>query len=140
MSNQEVNKHPVSALPTFEELVTGMLDEDRMQAENFQQAREKPAVLDDAIVTRALSMYKERETFMPFYEEHFDRWEKESKNPDILKRISELRKKHEELKNLIQQILEDLDYIKDRTIDKVLNKSDFEIGRDFFMDLLNKDD
>ena len=129
MSNQpEPNWQPISRLPLLVSMIDDVLENSEDQFETFSEVRDKPHVLDDAIVARAIRLYEAQLEDLWLYEEQFGRWLKQSLTDDQRGEVERLLGQLPRIKQLSEAILELLDEIKDGTIDKVLGKSDLELG------------
>jgi len=124
------NWQPISALPTIVFIIDGMLHEAQEQHRTLSEVRDKPHVLDDATVDRVLEVYTTQLEDIWLFDEQLSRWKKVRLNPDQHQEVERLTKEIEELRKACQQILSLAAELKEGTIDRILEKSDFELGID----------
>ena len=128
---QKINWQPLSMIPLFLEIATGMLDSAQDQLGNLEQVEHKPHVLDDEIIRRLSKLYPEQKEDIPFMLEQCQRWEKETGDFEQIKKITSIKNALRKLQITIEKILPLVDYCKDRTINKIMEKDDFELALDF---------
>ncbi|MGB7067409.1 MAG: hypothetical protein WBF55_19905 [Syntrophobacteria bacterium] len=87
--------------------------------------------MDDDIVNRAIKLYQAQIDDLWFYEEQFARWLAEPLTDSQRQEVSRLNAQLPHLKELSQAILELMDEMKDGTINRIMEKSDLELGLDF---------
>lgn len=133
--NPPIQWQPISRLPLLAMMVKGMLKDNQSQYALFLEAREKPWVLDNATVDRALRVYRVQREDLKLYDEQFARWQQESLTVDQQAAVSELITLLAQLKTVVDQILALLDELKDGTIEKMLGKSDLEVGLEVLLGL-----
>jgi hypothetical protein len=130
---QKPHWQPISMLPTLARNIDGMLAGDVEQYETLLQARSKPHVLDDFTVNRVKQVFgKQREDF-PLFEEQLQRWGSEDltevQRLEVERLVSQMRKLRENNAN----VLELADELGKGTIDKIMAKSDEELGLEYLM-------
>lgn len=138
MSNiQEPNWHPIRNLPMIANIVDGQFTETKNQLRNLLQARENPYILDDTTIDRLIKVFTEQQEYVPIFDGQLSKWQREEKlsiaqqnEVDRLKRQVELWKK-----GLID-ILALAEELKMGTIEKVMKKSDLELGIEHFKKLV----
>lgn len=121
-------RRPISFLPTYTELILGALAQTEEQYASFAAAKDKPHVLDDALVDRALKLYQEQLSFISLHEQQLNWWRSENISDaqryqvkDLLARLPSLRAKTEALLALLAEL-------RQGTIDRILEMSDEELG------------
>ena len=133
MEKQQQNWHPISMLPMFATMISGQLEEAKNQYENLLQAEHKPYVLNDAIIERTIKVFKEQLDFICLYENQISKWhDEETLTTKIESDLSISQVQLAELNKVLTNILSLTNKLKSRTIEKVMGKSDFELGMDFF--------
>ena len=137
-SRPEPQWQPLSQLPLFSTMVNGMLASAEEQHQLFSEAKEKPHVLDDAIVERATKLYTEQLDTLWLYEQQFERWQNEHLTDSQSQEINRLSNQLARIKELSAGILALLDEIKKGTINRILEKSDLELGLEFFLKNMKK--
>jgi hypothetical protein len=124
---------PLSLLPVVALMIDEVVQNSEDQHEAFSKARDKPHVLDDATVSRATRLYKAQLEDLRLYEEQLKRWQMQPLTGDQRREVDRLLGQLPRIKQLSEAILEMLDEIKEGTIDKILAKSDLEVGLEFLL-------
>ena len=132
-SHPEPNWQPISQLPLLASMVDGVLANSEEQHETFAHVRAKPHVLDDEIVNRAIHLYQAQLDDLWFYEEQFARWRKEPLTAGQRQEVNRLAAQLPRIRELSEAILALLDEIKRGTINRILEKSDLELGLEFLL-------
>jgi hypothetical protein len=114
-------------------LVDGILADTTEQHKTFLEVKDKPHVLDDAIVDRAARAYRVQIDDLWLYEEQFARWKKEPLIDEQRQEVNRLAEQIPRIKELSEAILTLLEEIRAGTIDRIMEKSDFELGLEFLL-------
>ena len=122
---------PLSKLPMIAWAITGMADEAAAQVGNLREAQGRPHVLDDATVNRVIASYTEQQGDLWLYEEQLRRWQAGKPTAAQRTEIAGLTKRLAGLRADIATIVDLAAYLKPRTIDAVLARSDEELALDF---------
>ncbi|MBZ9626389.1 hypothetical protein G9F71_026665 [Clostridium sp. FP2] len=130
---KQQNWHPISMPPMLSTMISGQLEEAKNQYENLFKAQSKPYVLNDEILERVIKVFSEQLDFICLYENQMSKWHDEETlttklEADLAKSQSQLQ----ELSTVIPNILALADQLKSGTIEKVMKKSDLELGLEFF--------
>jgi len=123
----------IDFLPLYSSMIDEMLEGNREQCQTFLEVREKPGVLDDHIVERALKLYTEQLEDHWVFPEQLGRWKKEDISDKQAEEIERLLKQCMELEKTAKDLIEIIKEIKPFTIDKIMEKDDAELGLDFLM-------
>jgi hypothetical protein len=115
-------------LPTIAGIVDGELADAEEHYATLLQVRDKPHVLDDAIVKRSIKLHTEQLEFTWVFREQLDRWHRTDLTTHERKEIDRLLVQLERLRKVLTNILALADELKGGTIDKILAKSDLELG------------
>lgn len=92
-------------------------------------ARSKPHILDDATVNRVIRSYTEQLEFAPIYERQLVKWQQETDLSSAQQQeLQRLQNQVSEWKQAVTDILDLANELKEGTIEKMLSKSDFEVG------------
>ena len=121
---------PISQLPTVAWAITGMADEAADMLGSLREAAPTPHVLDDATVERVIRLYTEQQDDLWLYEEQLRRWQVETLTDAQRQEVAGLSLRLGRLRADIAAILELAAYLKPRTIDAVLARSDEELALD----------
>ena len=124
---------PISQLPTVAWAINGMADEAADMLGSLREARPKPHVLDDATVDRVIKLYTEQQEDLWLYEEQLRRWQAGRLTDAQRQKVAGLSLRLGRLRADIAAILELAAYLKPRTIDAVLGRSDEELALDILM-------
>jgi hypothetical protein len=132
MQKQQQNWHPISMLPMLSTMISGQLDEARNQYRNLLQAEYKPYVLNDEIVERIIKVHQEQLDFICLYENQICKWQdEETLTTKIEEALASSQMQLQELNKVLINILALAAKLKDGTIEKVMGKSDLELGLEF---------
>lgn len=129
-SEPQPTRQPLSKLPMIAWAITGMADEAAAQVGNLREAQGRPHVLDDATVNRVIAAYREQQGDLWLYEEQLRRWQAGKLTPTQRTEIAGLTKRLAGLRADIATILDLAAYLKPRTIDAILARSDEELALD----------
>jgi len=94
----------------------------------LRSVRERPYVLDDALVTRMLRLYTEQREDLSMYEEQLRRWRHTPLTDPQRREVDRLGTQLVRLRSTITEILTIAEEVKSQTIEKLLAKSDIEVG------------
>jgi hypothetical protein len=119
---------PIGQLALIASHIDGMLEAASEQYETLQLAKPKPFVLDDYTVGRVIQVYTTQQNDLWLFDEQLRRWEKGSLTPAQRQEVEHLAGQMLQLHEVIGAILRLAEQLKERTIEKVLAKSDVELG------------
>jgi hypothetical protein len=105
---------PISRLDLIGSMIDGMLQDAEKHYQTVLEASAKPHILDDHIVSRVFEVFESQKDDLWLFEEQLTRWK--------MDKLS-VGQRHE-----VDRLTEQL---KEGTIEKVLAKSDLELGLDF---------
>lgn len=132
MNNQQPNWQPICNLSMIVGMIEGQLADAKVQFNNLLQATAKPYILDNETVDRTIIAYKEQVDFLWVFEKQLSKWLEEEKLTATEKnKISKAHEQLQELNKILVEILSLADKLKTGTIEKVLEKSDLEMGLEF---------
>jgi len=127
---EEVNWQPLTFLPQMRYMINGMLDSAKETYEPLRQIK----VHDDYTIKRIFEVTGNQVEDEWVYDEQLNRWMKDKDlKPEQRTEIQKLQRQMEELKQVNQKILAIAEEHKSKTIEKVMSKSDAEIGLDFLL-------
>jgi hypothetical protein len=124
------NFQPITKALVILEITRGMLDSSRDQLETMQQVKDRPHILDDAIINRSLKLYTAQNEDSDIFLQQCAIWRKQELNEVQSYQIQEIEKCTKSLIDTNNQILFIINACKDSTIDKILEKSDMELALD----------
>ncbi|MBU3102250.1 hypothetical protein KPL44_23715 [Clostridium sp. DSM 17811] len=133
MEKQQQNWHPISMLPMMSTMISGQLEEAKDQYKNLLKAQSKPYVLNDEIVEKVIKVFSEQLDFICLYENQISKWHnEETLTANIESALAKSQVQLQELSKVITNILSLAAKLKNGTIEKVMGKSDLELGMEFF--------
>ena len=119
---------PIERLALIASHIDGMLESATQQYETLQLAKPKPFVLDDYTVGRVIQVFTTQQSDLGLFDEQLRRWEKgpltNAQRQEVERLVGQMFQVHE----VISAILHLAEQLKERTIEKVLAKSDAELG------------
>ena len=131
--NKTPQWQPLSMLPVVAQAIGGMLESAEEQQRNLRSVRDRPYVLDDAIVARLLRLYTEQRDDLSVYEEQLQRWQQVPRTAGQQRELERLRTQLVRLREAIREILLISNDVKSQTRERLLEKDDIEVGLDFLL-------
>ncbi len=139
-SGQQKQPHwqPISMLPTLATHIDGMLEVDEEQYHHLLQARPKPHVLDDFTVNRVIQVFTKQQKDLPLFDEQLKRWqaltltlttEQRAEVERLVKQMARLHEVHDQVLALARELSQG-------TIEKVMSKSDAELGMEYLLRMM----
>ena len=130
---ENITWQPISFLPQIAEMIDGMLDASRETFEPLCQVK----VHDDYTIKRIFEVTGQQVEDEWMYDEQLKIWLDISElKAGQRGELHRLQRQMVELKKINRKILAIAEEHKDKTIEKVLGKSDAELGMDFLMEKL----
>lgn len=133
MNQETPHWQPISELPMIASLIDGMVTDTTEQWETLQLAKDRPHVLGSALVERIQRAYSGQLNTSGLFKEQLTRWQNEQLSTAQANEVLRLQGQVEKLRTNLSHILGLADEIKDKTIDKILEKDDFELGLDVLL-------
>jgi len=121
---------PIDKLPVIAYAIEGMLESAEEQYPTLEDARPRPHMLDDCTVGRVVEVYTEQRDDLWMYKEQLRRWRAGTLTAAQRREVERLTGQLGRLRAVIDQILALTDELKGGTIEKMLAKSDVEVGLD----------
>jgi hypothetical protein len=132
MENKEQDWHPISMIPMLSTMISGQLEEAKNQYENLLQAKPKPYVLNDEIIERIIKVFTEQLDYICLYENQISKWQhEETLTPKIKLDLDRSQTQLQDLSKVLINLLALAAELKKGTIEKVMEKSDLELGLEF---------
>lgn len=119
---------PIERLALIASHIDGMLESASEQYETLQLAKPKPFVLDDYTVGRVIQVFTTQQHDLWLFDEQLRRWERGTLTNSQRQEVERLASQMLQLHEVISAILRLAEQLKERTIEKVLAKSDVELG------------
>jgi len=128
-SKLQPNWQPIKNMSMIANLIDSQLIDAKEQYITLSEARNKPYVLNDPIVQRTIKVYTEQLDFTRVFEKQLLKWEKEEYLKPIQQiEICRLQKQVKQSYKTLTDILDLSEELKSGTIEKVMEKSDLELG------------
>lgn len=122
-SNRQENWYPIEKLSMFETMIAGEIEDTEDNYKTFMQAREKPHVLDDSIIDRAIRLYTERLEYI----DHEER-QKGSLTPKQQGGVDALSFRTRYNRDITEKLLVLVKELREGTIDRILEMDDNELA------------
>lgn len=130
MSDRTPQYHPIAMLPVIAELIDGYVQDAADFLPNLRDVRSRPHVFDDATVNRVDAVYGETAEMLPVFDEQLRRWGESALTPPQRAEVGRLFEQVAALRGMVEEVLALSAEIRKGTIDRVLAKSDLELGLD----------
>ena len=119
---------PLTALPLIASIIDGELADGQEHHATLLSVRDRPYVLDDATIERSIKLHTEQRDFLGVFAEQLARWRHEQPTDAQRRELDRLDGQLERLRAVLDDILELARGLKQGTIERVLAKSDLELG------------
>lgn len=119
---------PISWLAVIAGHVDGMLETDREQLTQLQEARTQPWLLDDATVARLMRVFTEQQADLTLFDEQIRRWAFGNCTPAQRREVVRLEGQMQQLRAINTAVLALATELQADTIEQQLAKSDVELG------------
>ena len=126
--DQEPNWQPISALPMIASMIRETLENTEDQYQTLQEAEDKPHVLNDDLVDRVIRLYTLQAEDVELFAQQLARWQKAGLTPPQQQEVEALSAQVQRLREVGTAILALAAKLKEGTIERVLEKSDIELG------------
>lgn len=126
---------PISMLPTIATHIDGMLEAAQEQYETLLPAKAKPHALDDYTVNRVKKVFTTQQNDLWLFDEQLARWSKGSLSAQQRTEVERLAGQMKKLREQITVILVLANELAKGTIEKVMGKSDVELGLESLLNL-----
>ena len=123
----------ITWLPQVREALDGMDEDTADQIRNFEEGLTKPHVLDDYLMNRAIRLMKERAEFYFPYAEQLSQWLSLDLDPDRRREVERLIEVNQRVRAGSERAIELCERITEGTIDRIMEKDDFELGVEAFL-------
>jgi hypothetical protein len=110
-----------------------MLEAAQEQYQTLLPAKARPHALDDYTVNRVIKVFTEQQEDLWLFDEQLKRWLAGKLTGQQRKEVERLRGQMKKLRGQITMILALADELGKGTIEKVLGKSDAELGLEFLL-------
>ena len=124
---------PISKLSLVAHHIDGMLESAQEQYETLLPAKAKPHALDDYTVNRVKKAFTDQQKDLWLFDEQLSRWSKGRLSTQQRKEVERLQDQMLKLREHVTVILDLADQLGKGTTQKVMAKSDAEIGLAFLL-------
>jgi hypothetical protein len=124
---------PISRLPLIGSMIDGMLEDAEEHYQTLLQASPKPHVLDDYTVGRVFEVFGKQKDDLWLFEEQLAHWKMDKLSVGQRHEVDRLTEQVGRCRTVIDSILSLAEQLKQGTIEKVLAKSDLELGLEFLL-------
>ena len=128
---------PLTALPLIASLIDGELADGQEHHATLLSVRDRPYVLDDATIERSLKLHTEQRDFLGVFAEQLARWRHEQPSSAQRRELDRLEGQLERLRAVLTNILQLAGEHQHGTIERVLAKSDLELGLEALLRMTN---
>ncbi|MBG9615719.1 hypothetical protein [Bacillus cereus] len=110
-------------------MIDGQLEESQKQYITLLETQQKPHVLEDYTTHRVIQVYTDQLEFLPIYIIQLEKWQTEmSLTLHQQNEIKRLQEQVTQWRPVLTDILNLANKLKEETIEKVMSKSDLELG------------
>lgn len=127
---------PIEMLSTLGPHIDGMLEASQEQYETLLPARSKPHVLDNYTVDRVITVFTKQIGDLWLFDTQLQRWADESITDEQAREIVRLQGQMKTLRETDEQVLALVRELSQGTIEKVLAKSDEQLGLETLMRMM----
>ena len=131
LEDQKPQWLPLNKLPLIASMIDGMLTDTEEQYQTLLEARPRPHVLDDYTVGRVTKLYRDQRQDVALYAQQAARWAEQPLTPAQREEVVRLQAQITKLGEVTAAIISLAEELKPRTIDRLLEKSDIEVGLEF---------
>ena len=129
-------RQPIEMLTTFGPHIDGMLASSQEQYETLLLARLKPHVLDNYTVDRVITVFTTQIADLWLFDEQLQRWAAKSITGEQRAEIERLQGQMKKLRQVDEDVLALARELSKGTIEKVLSKSDEQLGLEMLMRMM----
>ena len=113
--------------------IDGMLQADREQYDTLLEAKPKPHVLDDFTINRVIAAFTTQRNDFSLFDQQLQRWQARPLTDNQRREVERLVEQMRLLRENNEQVLTLARELSKGTIDKVMAKSDVELGLEMLM-------
>jgi len=133
MKQKSPQWQPIGKLSLIASMIEGMLASAKEQYGTLQKAKKKPHVLDDYTVERVREVFTTHKHDLWLYDEQLTRWNRGTLTPVQRREVERLVGQMKQLHETITTILALAEELGKGTIEKVLTKSNIELGLEYLL-------
>ena len=119
---------PIERLPLIAEMIDGYVADAQEQEQTLREAKQRPHVFDDALVDRIDKVYGDALEMTGLFEQQLRRWRNSGLTVDQKQEVARLEGQVLCLRRGLTAILALAAEIRQGTIDRIMDKSDLELG------------
>ncbi len=122
------NWQPLSMMPTIASIIDEEVENFEDLYKNLGEARERPHVMNDMIIDRAINNHRKYLEGAWVYDEQLARWKKEKLTEEQSQEIERLTGQMLKYRKMCEDIIAVSEEIKKGTINRILEMSDEEVA------------
>jgi len=119
--------------------IDGMLQADREQYETLLEAKPKPHVLDDFTINRVIAAFTTQRNDFGLFDQQLQRWAVLPLSDQQRREVERLMEQMRLLRENNEQVLTLARELSKGTIEKVMAKTDVELGLEFLLQLTEQE-
>ncbi len=126
-TQKKANFYSLNKLLLYTELLDTQYEDCQERLELFRQVKSNPTSMDDEIIQRTIRLTQEQLEDQWVFVEQLNRWKKENPTEDQEKELYRLEQRLQETKEFNEEIMEIMESIKGKTINKILEMDEMEL-------------
>ena len=126
--NETPNWQPLNMIPTIASIIDGEVKNFKDLYKMLCEAREKPHVMDDITLNRAIGNHRKYLEGAWVYDEQLTRWKKENPTGDQSREIERLTGQMVKYRKMCEDIIAVSEEVKKGSINRILEMSDEEVA------------
>ena len=120
--------YPLSEIFIIKTNLINYLSDIKKQYKTFLKAEDNPYSVDDALISKMYKSVVQQSKNIKLNDEQVQKWLIEATKASDKKEIARLREIVAELYEINKKLLDICDYLKDKTIENIMNMDDSELG------------
>ena len=128
MQKEQPTFHPISKAPSILGITNGMLDSSKEQLVSMEKIKDKPYVLTDELIKRSIKLYTSQNEDLEIFLRQCSIWREKELSELQQYQVRAIEDNVDMITKINNQILDIVNGCKNLTIDKILEKDDFELS------------
>jgi hypothetical protein len=121
-------------MPLISSMIDTSLNDTREHLGSLTKAKDRPHVLDDAIIDRVERVHTEQMEFVDIYTRQISRWRNEKPSAAQSRELDRMDEQNQQLPSVTADVLAMASELRKGTIDRVSGMSDIELGLQYLLD------
>ena len=128
-TEQEMCWYPIEQISMFETVIAEQIEDAEECYANFLKVKDKPHILDNATIDRAIQIYTERMEFIEHYDRQFARWRVVANLTHFQhSRLDALSFRNKYHRTKVEELLFLIKEVSVGTIDQIMEVNDLELA------------